>query len=87
MLGTDDAIGEAFNIGNPENTVPVLGLAEDVIRLCGSRSRVVFKPSPYTGIPVRIPDIGLARSVLGFEPKIGLEEGLRRTIEWVRRNV
>ena len=87
MLDTDKAIGKVFNIGNPENTVSVLDLAEKVIRICGSGSGIVFKPSPFTDIPVRIPDVGLARSVLGFEPKVGLEEGLERTIEWVRANV
>ena len=74
----------AFNIGNPGNAISVLGLAEKVIQLCGSGSKVVFKLSPFTDIPVRIPDIGLAGSVLGFEPRIKLDDGLERTIEWVR---
>jgi len=87
ILDTDKAIGKAFNIGNPANVVSVKELAEKVIRICGSQSKVVFKPSPFTDIPVRIPDIGLARSVLGFEPKVGLDEGLKRTIEWVRARV
>jgi len=87
MLDTDKAIGKAFNIGNPVNTISVLALAEKVIQLCGSGSKVVFKPSPFTDIPVRIPDIGLARSVLGFEPKVGLEDGLERTIEWTKNCV
>jgi len=84
MLDTDKAIGKAFNIGNPANVITVKDLAERVIRLCGSVSQVVLKPSPFTDIDIRIPDIGLARSVLRFEPKIGLEEGLMRTIEWIR---
>lgn len=84
MLNTDKAIGKAFNIGNPANALSVLELAERVIRLCESKSKIIFKPSPFTDIPVRIPDIGLARMELGFGPKIGLEDGLRRTIEWVR---
>jgi len=87
ILDTDKAIGKAFNIGNSANVVSVKELAEKVIRICGSQSKVVFKPSPFTDIPVRIPDIGLARSVLGFEPKVGLDEGLKRTIEWVRARV
>ena len=87
MLDTDKAIGKVFNIGNPENTISVLALAEKVIQLCGSGSRIVFKPLPFTDIPVRIPDIGLARMVLGFEPKVGLEEGLERTIVWARENL
>ncbi len=97
MLDTRETIGRAFNIGNPENAISVLELAEKVIWLCRrgptgypypfAKPKVVFKPLPFTDIPVRIPDIGLARSVLGFEPKVGLEEGLRRTIEWVRKEI
>jgi len=86
MLDTEDAIGKAFNIGNPENVISVKNLAEKVIQLCESRSKVVHKPLPFTDIDVRIPDIGLARNVLGFEPRIRLEDGLRRTIEWVKGN-
>jgi UDP-glucose 4-epimerase len=86
MLDTDKAIGKAFNIGNPANAISVLALAETVKQICGSKSRIVFKPSPFTDIPVRIPDIGEAKSVLGFEPKVGLEEGLKRTIAWVKEH-
>jgi len=85
MLDTDKAIGKAFNIGNPANVIAVKNLAGEVIRLCGAGSEVVSKPLPFTDIDIRIPDIALARSVLGFSPKTGLEDGLRRTIEWVRR--
>jgi len=87
MLDTDGVIGKAFNIGNPVNVISVKDLAGEVIRLCQSKSKVVFKPLPFTDIDIRIPDITLARSVLGFEPRIGLEDGLRRTIEWVKSNV
>ena len=84
ILDTENAIGKAFNIGNPENTVTVKDLAEMVIQLCRSKSKIVFKSSPFTDIDIRIPDIGLARRELGYEPKIELEDGLRRTIEWVK---
>jgi nucleoside-diphosphate-sugar epimerase len=84
MMDTDEAIGKAFNIGNPVNVISVRDLAEWVIQLCRSGSKVVFKPSPFTDIPVRIPDIGLAGKVLGYKPRIKLGEGLLRTIEWVR---
>jgi len=86
MLDTREAIGQAFNIGNPANAITVRDLAAKVIRLCRSGSKIVFKPLPFTDIPVRIPDITLARSVLGFSPKVGLDEGLERTIEWVKEN-
>jgi UDP-glucose 4-epimerase len=87
MLDTDKAIGKALNIGNPGNAISVLELAEKVIKICGSRSGIVFKPSPFTDIPVRTPDIGEARSVLGFRQKVGLDEGLERTVEWVRKHL
>jgi len=87
MLDTEDVIGKAFNIGNPANAISIKGLAEKVIQLCRSRSKVVFKPLPFTDIDIRIPDIGLARNVLGFEPEIELDDGLKRTIDWVRENV
>lgn len=87
MLNTKGVTGVAFNIGNPGNTISVLALAEKVIWLCGSQSKIVFKPLPFTDIPVRIPDIRRAGRVLGFEPKVGLDEGLERTIEWVRKSI
>lgn len=85
ILDTDDAIGKIFNIGNPSNAVSILSLAETVKALCSSHSKIVFQPPPFTDINIRIPDIALAKKVLGFTPKIGLREGLQRTIEWVRR--
>jgi len=87
MLETDRAIfGKAFNIGNPWNAISVGNLARKVRWLCGRylSCGIVFKPAPFTDIMMRIPDIALARSILGFEPKVGLEEGLIRTIEWIK---
>ncbi|MEO5617929.1 MAG: SDR family NAD(P)-dependent oxidoreductase [Candidatus Eisenbacteria bacterium] len=75
-----------FNLGNPQATVTVLGLAQAIIRIAGSSSRVVFKPHPGPEVEMRVPDIGLAQAVLGFEPRVGLEEGLARAIEWYRAN-
>jgi dTDP-glucose 4,6-dehydratase len=68
------------NIGNPEERT-VLEFAERVIRLTGTRSRVVFKPLPVDDPKVRRPDISLARRLLGWEPRVPIDEGLRRTIE------
>jgi len=69
------------NIGNP-NEFTVRQLAELVLRLTGSRSRVVEQPLPTDDPKVRQPDIQRARETLGWEPKISLEDGLRRTIEY-----
>jgi dTDP-glucose 4,6-dehydratase len=69
------------NLGNPHE-VSVLDLALTVARLCRSTSEVTFVPRPEDDPLVRRPDISLARSVLGWEPEVGLEEGLTRTIAW-----
>src|SRR5436190_23398800 len=68
------------NIGNP-NEFTLLELAETVIEVTESRSEIVFEALPTDDPQVRQPDITLAREVLGWEPKVELREGLRRTIE------
>jgi dTDP-D-glucose 4,6-dehydratase len=72
-----------MNIGNPHE-MSVLGLAELVRDLTGSASPIVFVPRPEDDPTVRQPDVTLARSALGWEPQVGLEEGLERTIRWFR---
>ncbi|MEI6340692.1 MAG: UDP-glucuronic acid decarboxylase family protein [Verrucomicrobiota bacterium] len=72
-----------MNLGNP-GEFTMLQLAEHVVRLTGSRSRIAFKPLPADDPRQRQPDIGLARRTLGWEPKVGLDEGLTRTIEYFR---
>ena len=74
------------NLGNPSETT-VLGLARLVIRLTGSQSEVEFRPLPADDPRRRCPDIARARSLLGWEPRIELEEGLVRTIEYFRAAV
>ena len=77
--------GEAdpVNIGNPSE-LSVLDFARTIQRLTGTRSQIVFKPLPVDDPRVRQPDIGRARRLLGWEPKVKLEEGLSRTIEYFR---
>ena len=77
LLNTDYA--EPVNIGNPEE-VTILQLAELIRDLCGSRSQIAFRPLPIDDPKQRRPDITRARKVLGWEPKVSLEEGLKRTI-------
>jgi dTDP-glucose 4,6-dehydratase len=71
---------EPVNVGNP-NEFTLLELAREVIEATGSSSEIVFEALPTDDPQVRQPDISLAREILGWEPKIGLKEGLRRTIE------
>jgi dTDP-glucose 4,6-dehydratase len=75
-----------MNIGNPHE-LSVLKLAELIRRLSGSGSQITFVERPQDDPTVRRPDIGLARQVLGWEPKVPVEDGLARTIEWFRTEV
>lgn len=72
---------EPVNIGNPDE-ISILGFAEKVLAITGSNSPIVYKPLPVDDPKVRRPDISLAGRVLGWEPKIDLETGLKETIRW-----
>jgi len=85
-LEVEGAIGQAFNIGNPLNTVTVYALASEIVSLCGSKSKIVFKEPGFADVDIRVPDIARAREILGFSPKVKLGEGLSRNIEWVRKH-
>ena len=82
MDGPDDFVGPV-NLGNP-GEFTIRQLATLVLTLSGSRSPLVEKPLPIDDPERRRPDITLARERLGWEPRVGLEEGLARTIEWFR---
>jgi dTDP-glucose 4,6-dehydratase len=69
------------NIGNPDE-MTVLDFAKKIIELTGSKSTIVYKPLPQDDPQVRQPDITKAKKVLGWEPKVGLEEGLTKTIAY-----
>ena len=71
------------NIGTP-NESTIVSLAELIRDLVGSSSRIVFVDRPVDDPEVRCPDIALARRVLGWEPTVGVEDGLARTIQWAR---
>ena len=72
------------NIGNPAE-LTVLEFARTIRRLTGTSSEIVYRPLPVDDPKVRQPDITRARTRLGWEPKVPLEEGLLRTIEYFRR--
>lgn len=76
--------GEVLNIGNPSAELSVKELAELIVKLSGSNSGTRFLPVRWEEIEQRRPNTERARRVLGFEPKITLEEGLQRTIEWFK---
>jgi len=74
---------DPVNIGNPAE-LTVLEFARTIQKLTGTRSEIVFKPLPVDDPKVRQPDITRAKTILGWEPKVPLEEGLLRTIEYFR---
>ncbi len=82
-LTDQDAVLGPINIGNA-NEFTVAELAERVLRLTGSRSRIVQKPLPSDDPKVRRPDLSLAQKHLDYKPKIELEEGLKKTIDYFR---
>lgn len=82
MNGPDGFVGPV-NIGN-QGEFTIKELAEQVIELTGSKSKLVYRPLPSDDPKQRQPDITLARKHLGWEPRVPLAEGLRKTIEWFR---
>jgi len=76
------AIGQAFNLGNPQGTATNFELANMIIRLTNSKSDVVFAPHPGPEVEMRVPSIEKAAALLGFRPSVSLEAGLSRTICW-----
>ncbi len=79
------AVGEAFNIGNARAVVTILGLAEAVVRVLRSQSRILFTRKDYADVELRVPSVRKARELLGFEAKVDLEEGIKRTAEYYRQ--
>ena len=79
-------VNEPVNIGNPKE-MTLLQLAQQIVRQSGSRSEIVFRPLPTDDPKVRQPDISKARRLLKWEPKVDVEEGLARTIDWCRKLV
>ena len=77
------SVNEPVNLGNPKE-MTLLALAEKIVALSGSRSAVTFTPLPVDDPKVRQPDITRARTVLGWEPRVDLDEGLTRTLGWFR---
>jgi dTDP-glucose 4,6-dehydratase len=79
-------VNDPVNIGNPHE-MTIEEIARAIIRLTGSRSKIVYRPLPEDDPKVRQPDITRARTLLGWEPKVGLEEGLTKTLAYFRTQV
>jgi dTDP-glucose 4,6-dehydratase len=79
----DSEATDPVNVGNPRE-ITIGEIAALIKTICRSKSRIVFKPLPVDDPKVRQPDITRARKLLKWEPKVSLEEGLRRTILWFK---
>jgi dTDP-glucose 4,6-dehydratase len=77
---------EPVNLGNPDE-VSILEFAREILAQSGSQSRLVFKPLPQDDPKVRKPDITRARQLLGWEPTVNRHDGLKRTLDYFRRQV
>jgi dTDP-glucose 4,6-dehydratase len=79
----ESGVHDPVNLGNPQE-MTLLELAKRIIRLTGTGSTIVFNPLPVDDPKIRQPDITRARTLLDWEPRVDVDEGLRRTIEWFR---
>ena len=81
------AIGQSFNLGNSRAITTILGLAQEVIRVLKSDSKIIHEAPLSADIAIRIPSVIKAREVLGFQAKVDLDEGVLRTAEWIKKNL
>lgn len=81
-----NAVGEAFNIGNARAVVTVFGLAETVVRVLDSKSKISFARKDYADVELRVPSVQKAREMLDFEAKVDLEEGITKAAEFYRHH-
>src|SRR6267143_1780343 len=77
---------EPVNIGNPRE-MTIKQFADEIIRITGTKSAIEYKPLPVDDPKVRQPDIARAKEVLGWEPRVGFEEGIKKTIEYFRESL
>jgi UDP-glucose 4-epimerase len=83
-LERPEAVGQSLNIGNARSAVQILDLAQRIKRLTACPGEIVFRPLHYADVELRIPNVEKAKELLGWEPKVDLDEGLERTIAWYR---
>jgi UDP-glucuronate decarboxylase len=86
MMNTPKGFTGPVNLGNPSE-VSILELARLIIELVGSSSKMIFKPLPQDDPERRRPDISFAKEKLGWKPTVGLETGIRKTIEYFKGTV
>ena len=82
----DSDENDPVNIGNPHE-MTIEGIARTIIKMTGSKSKIIYQPLPVDDPKVRQPDITRARTLLGWEPKVTLDQGLVKTIEYFKRKM
>lgn len=84
LLDSDEP--EPVNLGNPEE-ITILDFAKEIVHLTGSKSRIKFCPLPQNDPKVRQPDITKAKRILGWEPKVSRQEGLKKALEYFKKKL
>ena len=87
VMAMPEAIGETFNLGNPRNTLTIYDLAQRVVRLLDSDSAVRFVEIDFSDIDVRVPRMRKAAKLLGFQPRVEIEEAVLRTTAWIEQHI
>jgi UDP-glucose 4-epimerase len=82
-----EAIGESLNIGNARAAITIFGLAQTVVRVLGSSSKIDFTMKDYADVELRIPSVKKSKDLIGFEAKVDLEEGILLSAEFFRKNI
>jgi len=77
-----EALGESFNIGNERAVITIYGLANTVVRVLNSKSKIVFTLKDYVDVDLRVPSVKKAKQLLGFEAKVDLETGIELTADY-----
>lgn len=80
------AVGESFNIGNQKAIVTIYGLANTVVRVLESKSDIIFIRKDYEDVELRIPAVTKAKELMGFEAKVDLDDGIRKTADFYKQN-
>jgi UDP-glucose 4-epimerase len=83
-LERPEAVGQAFNVGNPRSAVTIFDLAQRIKRLTGCPGEIVFQALHYADVELRIPNVEKAQELLGWQPQVELDDGLLRTLAWYR---
>ena len=86
-IESSSAIGESFNIGNAKAVITVYGLAQTVVRVLNSKSKLSFTYKDYVDVELRVPSVEKAKELIGFEAKIDLDEGILRTGNYYRNSI